>query len=132
MEENKEIIGLLTGFVEIPSVNPGDHAIDEDPVFGEKEYVRHVRKLMEEKGYHCSEQEVLPGRTNLLISTSKMPGSKPIILLQTHSDVVDAKEMEQAFCVRAEQGRIWGRGSCAWACSGTGTGPCAAGRPTAR
>ena len=107
-----EIIRRLTGFVEIPSVNPGDHAIDEDPVFGEKEYVRHVRKLMAEKGYYCSEQEVLPGRTNLLISTSKMPGSKPIILLQTHSDVVDAKEMEQAFCARAEQGRIRGRGSC--------------------
>ena len=110
--QTAEIIRLLTGFVEIPSVNPGEHAIDEDPVYGEKAYVRHVRELMEAKGYHCSEQEVLPGRTNLVISTSKRLGSRPIVLLQTHSDVVDAKEMEQAFCVRVEQGRLRGRGSC--------------------
>ena len=35
-------------------------------------------------------------------------------------------------CVTIGMKEILGRGSCAWACSGTGTGPCAAGRPTAR
>ena len=107
-----EIIELLTEFVGVPSVNPGNQSIDENPAFGEKAYVQHVRELMEAKGYYCSEQEVLSERTNLLISTSKILGGKPIILLQTHSDVVEAKEMERAFCARVEQGKIWGRGSC--------------------
>lgn len=111
-KQKEEIIRLLSDFVAIPSVNPGDHIIEEDPAYGEKEYAQYVRKLMQEKGYDCSEQEVLPGRPNLIISASKALGKKPIILLQTHSDVVDAKEMEHAFCAWVEKGRLWGRGSC--------------------
>ena len=52
-----EIIELLTEFVGVPSVNPGNQSIDENPAFGEKAYVQHVRELMEARISSRSREE---------------------------------------------------------------------------
>lgn len=106
------IRGLLKELVEIPSVNPGNLEICDNSIFGESNYVRFVSHLMEEKGYYCSVDEVLPGRPNLIIRTSKNIGNKPIILLQTHSDVVGVDGMEEPFRAHLDESKLWGRGSC--------------------
>ena len=108
----KEISQILKEFVEIPSVNPGNFKLEENDNFGEKKFVEYVYEMFCAKGYYCEKQEVLPGRPNLLIHMSEHLGEKPIVLLQTHSDVVDAKEMKDAFCPKIHDGKLWGRGSC--------------------
>ena len=108
----REISQILKAFVEIPSVNPGDCRLEEDSSFGEANFVDYVYKIFCTKGYYCEKQEVLPGRCNLLIHMSECLGEKPIVLFQTHSDVVDAKEMEGAFSPKIHEGKLWGRGSC--------------------
>lgn len=103
---------MLSDFVKIPSVNPGECAIEEDNTFGEYNFVNYVYEMFREKGYYCEKQEVLHGRSNLLIHICECLGEKPIVLFQTHSDVVDAKEMERAFCPEISGGKLRGRGSC--------------------
>ena len=108
----KEISQILKEFVEIPSVNPGNFKLEENDNFGEKKFIEYVYEMFCAKGYYCEKQEVLPGRANLLIHMSEHLGEKPIVLFQTHSDVVDAKEMKDAFCPKIHDGKLWGRGSC--------------------
>lgn len=110
-DHKTEIIEMLTGFIRIPSVNPGEGSID-NYIYGENRYIEYVSVLLKNKGYFCTEQEVLPGRSNLVISKNKSLGEKPIVLFQTHSDVVDVQEMKNAFIPGLMEGRITGRGSC--------------------
>lgn len=108
----REISQILKEFVEIPSVNPGDCKLEDNKYFGEAAFVEHVYEMCCANGYYCEKQEVLPGRSNLLIHMSECLGEKPIVLFQTHSDVVDVKEMKDAFSPKIREGKLWGRGSC--------------------
>ena len=108
----REISQILKEFVEIPSVNPGNCKLEDNDFFGEAAFVEYVYEMFCAEGYYCEKQEVLPGRCNLLIRMNERLGEKPIVLFQTHSDVVDVKEMKDAFSPKIREGKLWGRGSC--------------------
>ena len=70
----REISQILKEFVEIPSVNPGDCKLEDNKYFGEAAFVEHVYEMCCANGYYCEKQEVLPGRSNLLIHMSECLG----------------------------------------------------------
>ncbi|MCI8418209.1 MAG: M20 family metallopeptidase [Lachnospiraceae bacterium] len=113
MEQIEEkIVDMLSAFIAIPSVNPGDRPESASGLYGEGPYVDWVEKLGIQLGYSVGRKEILPGRPNLFLSTGPQRAGEGILLFQTHSDVVEPGNMAEAFRARVEEGRIYGRGSC--------------------
>ena len=107
----KEMIrGLLEDWIRISSVNPGEQPLESSPLFGEKQYTDRIKQMAEDAGYFCQYQKVTDGRYNLFIYAGNHEKGNPLLLLQTHSDVVAGKP--ELFRPKTEEGTIYGRGSC--------------------
>ena len=63
------------------------------------------------EGYYCEKQEVLPGRCNLLIRMNERLERNQSFCFQTHSDVVDVKEMKDAFSPKIREGKLGDEGA---------------------
>ena len=99
----------LSELVAIPSVNPGFGGVGEDGV------ATHVAKFLRQRGLEVEEQEVFPGRRNVVarIEPNELSG-RPAVLLESHMDTVAASEWREGdpFIPRIQDGRLYGRGAC--------------------
>src|ERR1700761_5262653 len=100
------LFDTLADLVRIESVNPAYGGP------GEAEAARYVRRFFDQRGIETWEQEVFPGRPNVI---ARLPGRDPgrRIVLEAHTDTVSVQGMQiPPFEPRIENGRMYGRGSC--------------------
>lgn len=101
---------LLLTLAELVSINSVNSSYDGGP--GEAELAAYVRMFFEHRGIETWEQEVFPGRNNVI---ARLPGRNPgrRIVLEAHMDTVSVKGMSiSPFEPRVADGRMYGRGSC--------------------
>lgn len=97
----------LAALVRINSVNS---AYEGGP--GEGAIAAWVREFFAQRGIEVWEQEVFPGRPNVI---AKLPGRNPSrrVILEAHTDTVSVQGMTiPPFEPRIADGRLYGRGSC--------------------
>jgi acetylornithine deacetylase/succinyl-diaminopimelate desuccinylase family protein len=100
------VIQTLASLIRIDSVNTAYGGP------GEREVATWVRSFFEERGIEVWEQEVFPGRPNVI---ARLPGrdSSRRVILEAHMDTVTAQGMSiPPFEPRVEAGKMYGRGSC--------------------
>lgn len=104
---HQSVVQTLSDLVSIPSVNPAyEGGVSEAGVCA------YVREFFARRGIATWEQEVLPGRPNLI---ARLPGrnSKRRVILEAHTDTASARGMGiPAFEPRISDGRLYGRGAC--------------------
>jgi acetylornithine deacetylase/succinyl-diaminopimelate desuccinylase family protein len=101
------VIETLADLVRINSVNS---SYEGGP--GEGEIAAYVKRFFDQRGIETSEQEVFPGRPNVI---ARLPGrdSNRRIVLEAHTDTVSVKGMTiPPFEPTIRDGRMYGRGSC--------------------
>ena len=100
------VLQTLADLVRINSVNS---SYDDGP--GEKEAAAYVRRFFEQRGIEVWEQEVFPGRNNVI---ARVPGrdSSRRIVFEAHMDTVSIKGMTiEPFDPVIRDGKLHGRGS---------------------
>ncbi|MCB1229112.1 MAG: M20 family metallopeptidase [Verrucomicrobiae bacterium] len=100
------VLETLAALVRINSVNP------EWGGPGEKEMVAHLERSFAEVDLETITEEVLPGRSNLIV---RVPGRDPhrCVLLEAHLDTVSVADMTiPPFDPVISDGRLFGRGAC--------------------
>ena len=103
------VTSLLQELVRIPSVNP-DNAPGTDQT-GEAEMANYVQTYLENLDYDVTQEEVQPGRPNL-IARAPGPENRPRILLGPHLDTVGVAGMTiDPFAAELRDGKIHGRGA---------------------
>ncbi len=105
--KNSPLIQTLASLVGINSVNS---SYDGGP--GEREIAAWVRTFFEQRGIEVWEQEVFPGRPNVI---ARLPGrdASRRVILEAHTDTVSVLGMSiPPFEPRVEDGKMFGRGSC--------------------
>ncbi|MSU35692.1 MAG: M20 family peptidase [Pedosphaera sp.] len=101
------IIQMLAELVRINSVNS---SYQDGP--GEREIATWIRRFFEQRGIDVWEQEVFPGRPNVI---ARLPGRDPSrrVILEAHTDTVSVHGMSiPPFEPRVKDGKMFGRGSC--------------------
>ncbi|WP_050023719.1 M20 family metallopeptidase [Verrucomicrobium sp. BvORR034] len=101
---------LLLTLAELVNINSVNSSYDGGP--GEAELAAYVRMFFDHRGIETWEQEVFPGRNNVI---ARLPGrdSSRRIVLEAHMDTVSVKGMIiPPFEPRVADGRMYGRGSC--------------------
>jgi len=101
------VLQTLADLVRINSVNS---SYEGGP--GEREVASYMRRFFEQRGIEVWEQEVFPGRPNVL---ARLPGRDTTrrIVLEAHTDTVSVKGMTiPPFDPVIAGGKIYGRGSC--------------------
>ena len=101
------LIQTLASLVRINSVNS---AYENGP--GEQEIATWVRGFFEQRGIEVWQQEVFPGRPNII---ARLPGrdASRRVILEAHLDTVSVDGMSiPPFEPRVEDGKLYGRGSC--------------------
>lgn len=101
------VLATLADLVRINSVNS---SYDGGP--GEGEVARYVRGFFEERGIETWEQEVFPGRPNVM---ARLPGKNlnRRLVLEAHTDTVSVKGMTiPPFEPEIRNNKMYGRGSC--------------------
>jgi len=105
--DRKEVIGLVSDLVRIPSVNPrmgGGR--------GEAEIARHLADRFRALGLSPTVTEVQPGRPNVLVTVPGQTGGQHL-LFEAHTDTVPPSTGQvDPFTPRMEGDRLYGRGSC--------------------
>jgi acetylornithine deacetylase/succinyl-diaminopimelate desuccinylase family protein len=101
------VIQTLADLVRINSVNS---SYDGGP--GERAIATYVRQFFEQRGIEVWEQEVFPGRPNVI---ARLPGHNPHrrLVLEAHTDTVSVQGMTiPPFDPSIRDGRMYGRGTC--------------------
>jgi acetylornithine deacetylase len=101
----KPLHQTLADLVKINSVNPayGDGGTEAN-------VLPYLRDFFSQRGIEAFEQEVFPGRANLI---ARIPGrTSRRIVLEAHTDTVSVKGMEvDPFGAEIKDGKLYGRGS---------------------
>ena len=101
------VLQTLADLVRINSVNSSS---ESGP--GEREIAGYVRRFFEQRGIEVWEEEVFPGRPNVI---ARLPGRDPgrRLVLEAHTDTVSVKGMTiPPFEPLILDGKMYGRGSC--------------------
>lgn len=101
------LLTTLASLVRINSVNP---AYQNGP--GEGEIARWIGGFFRSRGLEVWEQEVFPGRPNVIV---RLPGrdSSRRVILEAHMDTASVQGMDiPPFEPRIADGRMYGRGTC--------------------
>ncbi len=104
-----DVTFLLQQLIRIPSVNP-DNAPGTDQV-GEAAMANYLQTYLENMGFTCTQEEILPERPNLI---ARCPGSesRPRILFGPHLDTVTVLDMTiEPFGAVINNGKVYGRGA---------------------
>jgi len=105
--ESDEVVGLLRDLIRIPSVNP---SLAPGEPGGEAAIASFIRDWLAARGVKAALEEAAPGRPNVVGTIGS--GEGPALVLCGHIDTVGTEGMTIApFDPRAEDGRIYGRGS---------------------
>lgn len=108
----KTATDLLRDLIAIPSVNPA-FLPASDARAGEKELARFLGELAKRSGLEAEEQEVFPGRANLLVRWGPAGKVRRRILLAPHMDTVGVPDAgPDLLRPRIEGDRMIGRGAC--------------------
>jgi len=99
----------LQEMISIPSVNPFDDQVRQG--FREREMAAYYCDRMSEFGLQVGSCEVAPGRPNVW-GVMKGRSDGPSLMLAGHLDTVGMGNYPDAFVGHAEDGRVYGRGSC--------------------
>ncbi len=101
------VIQTLCDLIRINSVNPAYEAgVPESGI------AAYIREFFEQRGVQVCEQEVLPGRPNVL---ARVPGREPScrVVFEAHMDTAGISGMEiPPFEPSIEGARVYGRGAC--------------------
>lgn len=100
------VLQTLAGLVRINSINS---SYEGGP--GEKDCAAYVRQFFQQRGIEVWEQEVFPGRNNVI---ARIPGRNPArrLVFEAHMDTVSIKGMTiDPFDPVIRDGRLHGRGS---------------------
>lgn len=101
------VLQTLTKLVSINSVNS---SYEGGP--GEAEIAGWIQSFFEERGMEVWQQEVFPGRPNVIVRLAGQDPSRRVIL-EAHTDTVSVQGMTiPPFEPRLENGKLYGRGSC--------------------
>lgn len=101
-----EVISTLSDLVSINSVNP------EWGGPGERNLAEFVYGFFEDAGVPVEMDEVLPGRSNVIVRIEGVSSELPV-LLEAHMDTVSVEGMSiPPFEPAIEDGKLFGRGSC--------------------
>ncbi len=106
MVKHSDVLKTLSDLVRINSINPEWNGPGESGV------VEYLAEFFTQAGIEVYEEEVLPGRSNLL---ARVPGkdSSKSVLLEAHMDVVSVDAMTiPPFDPVIKDGKLFGRGSC--------------------
>ena len=104
---NSKLINTLEDLIRINSVNPAF-----DPATSEADVQRYVLDFFRARGIQAWEQDVLPGRPNVI---AKLPGKDPSrrIVFEAHCDTAGVVGMViPPFEPQVRNGRLYGRGTC--------------------
>lgn len=107
MPPRESLVETLASLVRINSVNP---TYPGGP--GEAAMAAFVREFFRSRGIEVGEQEVFPGRSNVI---ARIPGCNPTrrVIFEAHTDTVSVDGMTiPPFEPRIERNRLHGRGSC--------------------
>jgi acetylornithine deacetylase len=103
----EDVIQTLRELIRINSVNPAyQGGVSESGVAG------YIRRFFEVRGIEISEQDVFPGRPNIL---ARVPGREPSqrVVFEAHMDTAGITGMDiPPFEPRVADGRVYGRGAC--------------------
>jgi acetylornithine deacetylase len=104
-----DVVSLLQHLVRIPSVNPENSPGTE--LTGEAEIANFLAGWLEGLGATVIQEEIRPGRPNLIARFAPLDG-RPRILLGPHLDTVGVGGMTiEPFGGVIRDGRVWGRGA---------------------
>lgn len=101
---------VLQTLAKLVSINSVNSSYEGGP--GEGEIAAWIRGFFEGRGMDVWQQEVFPGRPNIIV---RLPGQNPTrrVVLEAHTDTVTVRGMTiPPFEPRVEEGRLFGRGSC--------------------
>jgi len=104
----KELIGLTSDLVKINSV--------WDPAAGssEQDAAHFVARWAEKQGFDIRQDEVAPGRPNVIVTWSSYPGERTL-MFEGHTDVVTPGDLSlwrhDPFGAEIVKGRMFGRGT---------------------
>ena len=101
------VVDTLADLVRINSVNPAYEGGQSEAVICE-----YIRKFFHTRGIETWQQEVFPGRPNLIV---RLAGQNPNrrIILEAHTDTVSVAGMTiPPFDPRITDGHLYGRGAC--------------------
>jgi acetylornithine deacetylase/succinyl-diaminopimelate desuccinylase-like protein len=111
MPMSSPVVSLLQKLIRIPSVNPDCSPKGE----GEAAMADYVQDYLEGLGFEVSQEEVLPGRPNVIGRcpfTGPGPDERPRILFCPHLDTVSVEGMDMdSFGTITADGRVLGRGA---------------------
>ena len=103
----EDVILTLQDLVRINSVNPAyEGGVPESGI------ASYILRFFASRGIEACEQEVFPGRPNVLV---RVPGREPAhrVIFESHVDTAGVAGMESpAFEARIENGKLYGRGAC--------------------
>lgn len=101
---------VLQTLAQLVSINSVNSSYEGGP--GEREIAAWIRRFFEQRGMDVWEQEVLPGRPNIMV---RLAGENPSrrVVLEAHTDTVSVQGMTiPPFEPRVDDGKLYGRGSC--------------------
>jgi acetylornithine deacetylase len=107
--DETHLIKLLTEMISIKSENP--FASEPRPGFREKEMAQFLAETMDSFKLDVSLKELLPGRPNVF-GLKKGTGGGLRLMLAGHTDTMPTDGYEEAYQVKCENGRVYGRGAC--------------------
>ncbi len=101
---------LLQTLAKLVSINSVNSSYAGGP--GEGEIAAWIRGFFEERGMDVWQQEVFPGRPNIMVRLAGQNAARRVVL-EAHTDTVSVQGMTiPPFEPRLEDGRLYGRGSC--------------------
>ena len=107
--DEARLVARLKAMVAIRSENPFD--APASPGYQEQEVADYLAQAMGELGLEVMSREVVPGRPNVW-GRFEARTNGPSLMLAGHTDTVGTVDYPDAFDVRLEDGRLYGRGSC--------------------
>ena len=107
---SNEVIELCRRLVRIPSINPQDTGLTEEP-YGEKRMADFVYGWLDEQDLNPRRQNIFPRRDNVYAFAPGADRTRTL-LFTGHMDTVEALGMTvEPFAAELRDGKIYGRGS---------------------